>query len=185
MRRVSRKVLLTASPMFLAIFESVMLANGLSAPQHSTYFVIFDDGLLRDGMPPGVAAKRICIRVKMGTFSVFFFSCPSSPFLLASSSSSSAHPFQHSAPLSTLIHTSSTRRPHMNTIAVRYGHFPYIRECARRSSALGERHQTLHGQLTAALLLGPQRRLDRQRQRRLVANGRLVVVLVLLGYRRR
>lgn len=49
--------MLTASPMFLAIFESVMLANGLSAPQHSTYLVIFDDGLLRDGMPPGVAAK--------------------------------------------------------------------------------------------------------------------------------
>lgn len=37
-----------------------MLANGLSAPQHSTYLVIFDDGLLRDGMPPGVAAKWKC-----------------------------------------------------------------------------------------------------------------------------
>lgn len=42
--------------MFLAIFESVMLANGLSAPQHSTYLVIFDDGLVLDGMP-GVAVN--------------------------------------------------------------------------------------------------------------------------------
>src|SRR4051812_30877226 len=40
--------------MFLAIFESVMLAKGLSAPQHSTYFVIFDEGLVLDGIP-GVA----------------------------------------------------------------------------------------------------------------------------------
>lgn len=40
--------------MFLAIFESVMFAKGLSAPQHSTYLVIFDDGLVLDGMP-GVA----------------------------------------------------------------------------------------------------------------------------------
>jgi hypothetical protein len=37
------------------------LANGLSAPQHSTYFVIFDDGLVREGIPPGVAdlSKKI------------------------------------------------------------------------------------------------------------------------------
>lgn len=42
--------LLTASPIFLAIFESVMLAKGLSAPQHSTYFVIFDDGLALEGL---------------------------------------------------------------------------------------------------------------------------------------
>lgn len=47
--------ILTARPIFFAIFESVMLANGLSAPQHSTYFVIFDDGRLRVGGPPGVA----------------------------------------------------------------------------------------------------------------------------------
>lgn len=32
-----------------------MFANGLSAPQHSTYFVIFDEGLFRVGGPPGVA----------------------------------------------------------------------------------------------------------------------------------
>lgn len=32
-----------------------MFANGLSAPQHSTYFVILEDGLERDGKPPGVA----------------------------------------------------------------------------------------------------------------------------------
>lgn len=48
---------LTASPMFLAILESVMLAKGLSAPQHSTYFVIFDDGLVLVGMP-GVAIEN-------------------------------------------------------------------------------------------------------------------------------
>jgi hypothetical protein len=48
---------LTASPMFLAILESVMFANGLSAPQHSTYFVIFDEGLVLDGIP-GVAVNR-------------------------------------------------------------------------------------------------------------------------------
>lgn len=46
---------LTAKPIFLAIFESVILANGLSAPQHSTYLVIFDDGRDRVGGPPGVA----------------------------------------------------------------------------------------------------------------------------------
>lgn len=32
-----------------------MLANGLSAPQHSTYLVILEDGLFRMGGPPGVA----------------------------------------------------------------------------------------------------------------------------------
>lgn len=48
---------LTASPMFLAILESVMLAKGLSAPQHSTYFVILDEGLVLDGTP-GVAVYR-------------------------------------------------------------------------------------------------------------------------------
>lgn len=46
--------ILTASPIFLAIFESVIFAKGLSAPQHSTYFVIFDEGLVLFGMP-GVA----------------------------------------------------------------------------------------------------------------------------------
>lgn len=46
----------TARPIFFAIFESVMFANGLSAPQHSTYLVIFDDGRDRVGGPPGVAA---------------------------------------------------------------------------------------------------------------------------------
>uniref|UniRef100_A0A2M4B3W5 Putative secreted protein n=1 Tax=Anopheles triannulatus TaxID=58253 RepID=A0A2M4B3W5_9DIPT len=44
-----------ASPMFLAILESVMLANGLSAPQHSTYLVILDEGRVRTSGPPGVA----------------------------------------------------------------------------------------------------------------------------------
>lgn len=48
---------LTASPIFFAILESVMLANGLSAPQHSTYFVILDEGLVLDGIP-GVAVKK-------------------------------------------------------------------------------------------------------------------------------
>lgn len=45
----------TAKPMFLAILESVMFANGLSAPQHSTYLVIFDEGRVRSKGPPGVA----------------------------------------------------------------------------------------------------------------------------------
>lgn len=48
---------LTASPIFLAIFESVIFAKGLSAPQHSTYFVILDDGLVLEGIP-GVAVNR-------------------------------------------------------------------------------------------------------------------------------
>lgn len=48
--------ILTASPIFLAIFESVIFAKGLSAPQHSTYFVIFDEGLVLFGMP-GVAIE--------------------------------------------------------------------------------------------------------------------------------
>lgn len=52
--RKTKKVL-TASPIFLAIFESVIFAKGLSAPQHSTYFVIFDEGLALEGMP-GVAS---------------------------------------------------------------------------------------------------------------------------------
>jgi hypothetical protein len=54
---------LTARPIFLAIFESVMLAKGLSAPQHSTYFVIFDEGLVLDGMP-GVAIDDRVIGIK-------------------------------------------------------------------------------------------------------------------------
>lgn len=45
----------TARPIFFAIFESVIFANGLSAPQHSTYFVILDEGRVRVGGPPGVA----------------------------------------------------------------------------------------------------------------------------------
>lgn len=49
----------TARPIFFAIFESVIFANGLSAPQHSTYFVIFDDGLVRIGIPPGVAVYSL------------------------------------------------------------------------------------------------------------------------------
>lgn len=48
----------TARPMFFAILESVMLANGLSAPQHSTYLVIFEDGRDRVGGPPGVAVHQ-------------------------------------------------------------------------------------------------------------------------------
>lgn len=56
--RFQKKIIIhTASPIFLAIFESVMLAKGLSAPQHSTYFVIFDDGLALEGLP-GVAIYR-------------------------------------------------------------------------------------------------------------------------------
>lgn len=50
--------MLTARPIFFAIFESVMLANGLSAPQHSTYLVILDDGRDRVGGPPGVALTK-------------------------------------------------------------------------------------------------------------------------------
>lgn len=42
--------------MFLASVESVILAKGLSAPQHSTYFVILLDG--RDLLgTPGIAKK--------------------------------------------------------------------------------------------------------------------------------
>lgn len=49
-------VLLTDIPIFLASVESVMLAKGLSAPQHSTYLVILLDGRDRVGTP-GVAGK--------------------------------------------------------------------------------------------------------------------------------
>lgn len=45
---------LTEIPIFLARVESVMLAKGLSAPQHSTYFVILLDGRDLVGTP-GVA----------------------------------------------------------------------------------------------------------------------------------
>lgn len=44
--------------MFLANFDSAIFANGLSAPQHSTYFVIFEDGRERVTGPPGVAVKH-------------------------------------------------------------------------------------------------------------------------------
>jgi hypothetical protein len=54
---------LTASPIFFAIFESVIFAKGLSAPQHSTYFVILDDGRVLDGIPPGVAVNRKSIKL--------------------------------------------------------------------------------------------------------------------------
>lgn len=46
---------LTVIPIFLASVESVILANGLSAPQHSTYLVILLEGRDRLGRPPGVA----------------------------------------------------------------------------------------------------------------------------------
>lgn len=43
--------LLTAKPMFLTNFDSAILAKGRSAPQHSTYLVIFDEGRLRVTWP--------------------------------------------------------------------------------------------------------------------------------------
>lgn len=49
----------TARPIFFAIVESVILANGLSAPQHSTYFVILEDGRDLVGTPPGVAENKL------------------------------------------------------------------------------------------------------------------------------
>lgn len=42
--------------MFLASVDSAILAKGLSAPQHSTYFVILLEGRDLVGGPPGVAA---------------------------------------------------------------------------------------------------------------------------------
>lgn len=39
--------ILTANPMFLTNFDSAILAKGRSAPQHSTYLVIFDEGRFR------------------------------------------------------------------------------------------------------------------------------------------
>lgn len=47
--------------MFLAKVDSAILANGLSAPQHSTYFVILLDGLERVGGPPGVALPVLLV----------------------------------------------------------------------------------------------------------------------------
>lgn len=49
---------LTAKPIFLAIFESVIFANGLSAPQHSTYFVIFEEGRERICDTPETAVSN-------------------------------------------------------------------------------------------------------------------------------
>lgn len=49
------KCLLTVNSMFFARVDSAMLANGLSAPQHSTYLVILLEGLDLTGGPPGVA----------------------------------------------------------------------------------------------------------------------------------
>lgn len=64
--------------MFFAIFESVIFANGLSAPQHSTYFVIFDDGRDLVGGPPGVAKLKLLEEVGfdfIDFWGFFFFSC--------------------------------------------------------------------------------------------------------------
>lgn len=47
--------LLTVSSIFLAKVDSAIFANGLSAPQHSTYLVILLEGLDLVGGPPGVA----------------------------------------------------------------------------------------------------------------------------------
>lgn len=49
---------LTEMPIFLASVESVIFAKGLSAPQHSTYFVILLDGRDLVGTP-GVAENLI------------------------------------------------------------------------------------------------------------------------------
>lgn len=46
--------ILTDIPIFLASVESVILAKGLSAPQHSTYLVILLEGRDLEGTP-GVA----------------------------------------------------------------------------------------------------------------------------------
>lgn len=42
----------------------MIFANGLSAPQHSTYLVILDDGRDRDGGPPGVAGWLGILEIK-------------------------------------------------------------------------------------------------------------------------
>lgn len=51
---ISLRVSLTEIPIFLARVESVIFAKGLSAPQHSTYFVILLEGRDLEGTP-GVA----------------------------------------------------------------------------------------------------------------------------------
>lgn len=68
-------VALTVSPMFLARVLSVMLANGLSAPQHSTYLVI----LLGDLLRPVDAESEFTPRMLPDSIP---FSLSSSPFLL-------------------------------------------------------------------------------------------------------
>lgn len=55
--------LLTVNSIFLARVDSAILANGLSAPQHSTYFVILLDGLDLIGGPPGVALPEFVVVV--------------------------------------------------------------------------------------------------------------------------
>lgn len=50
--------ILTAKPIFFTNFDSAILAKGLSAPQHSTYFVIFDEGRLRDTYPVAKNKKK-------------------------------------------------------------------------------------------------------------------------------
>lgn len=48
-----------------------MLANGLSAPQHSTYLVIFDEGRDRVGGPPGVAIYLLIEPNKLNATKMF------------------------------------------------------------------------------------------------------------------
>lgn len=63
---------LTVSSIFLAKVDSAMLANGLSAPQHSTYFVILLEGLALDGGPLGVAIPWTALSPMLLFRSAFF-----------------------------------------------------------------------------------------------------------------
>lgn len=66
---------LTVSPIFFANVVSVIFANGLSAPQHSTYFVILVEGLdlvtppAVDRPKPSSLTTLLCLSVaKLGGF---------------------------------------------------------------------------------------------------------------------
>lgn len=54
--------------MFFANVDSAMLAKGLSAPQHSTYFVILLDGLDLVTGPPGTAVCSVILLLRSEAF---------------------------------------------------------------------------------------------------------------------
>lgn len=122
---------LTARPIFFAIFESVMFANGLSAPQHSTYLVILEDGRDLVGGPPGVAVIH---KMKSNWLRM------SSKKEYICSQRIRINNDWRKKEIWWITRTNSTWWSYMNSISIRHRHFPHVRKSAGWSTSFGKCH---------------------------------------------